>query len=200
MTTNDSMTTTDPVTTTDSMTTDAPPATPLRPAADEAALLQWRTRDTTRHLAQGTLGALAIALVTGIALWSPLGHGNLVQLLLVHLTAGLLGTLLFVPFIVIHWRDGKEPLSHLLWPFRLLAGWQVDPHARKRLVGHFFLWFVILMTISGLIIAAPAIAYLAGVPETLPYGGHAPLLAIHRWLTPFLLAGLFWHLPKEERA
>lgn len=169
--------------------------------AGESALLRWRTHDTSRNLAQGLCGALAIALVSGLALWTRLGHGNLVQvLLLVHLAAGALAFLLFLPFIVIHWRDGREPLRHLLWPFPLIAEWQWDAYARKRLIGHAFLWLFVAVAVSGLVIAAPAILYLAGHPLTLPYGGHAPLLALHRWLTLVLLVAFVWHLPKKARS
>lgn len=166
----------------------------------DSAILLWRTRDTSRHLAQGMTGALIITLITGGALWLRLGHGNLIQLLLlVHLASGVLATLFFLPFIVIHWQDGREPLLHLIWPFRLLREVKWDAYARKRLVGHAFLWVVLLVVLSGLVTAAPAVAYLAGHPVPLPYGGHVPLLAIHRWLTLAVFAGLLWHLPKEER-
>lgn len=166
----------------------------------DSALLRWRTRDTSRHLAQGLAGALIIALLTGAALWLRLGHGNLVQLLLlVHLASGSLAALLFFPFIVIHWQDGREPLLHLIWPLRLLREAKRDAYAGKRLVGHAFLWVVLAVMLSGLAIAAPSVAYLLDHPVTLPYGGHVPLLGIHRWLTPLVLACLLWHLPKEER-
>jgi hypothetical protein len=184
------------------MNTTLPVSGPAQPAAPSngAALLRWRTHDTSRHLAQGLVGALAIALITGCALWTRIGNGNLVQLLLlVHLAAGLLAFLLFVPFIIIHWRDGREPLKHLLWPFPLLAEWQWDAYARKRLIGHAFLWLFVFVVATGLIVAAPAVGYLAGHPVTLPYGGHAPLLGLHRWLTLALFAAFIWHLPKKSR-
>lgn len=165
------------------------------------AALRWRTRDTSRHLIQGFIGAFAIAAVTGLLLWLPVGHGNLVQvLLLTHLTAGVMTVLFFIPFIVIHWRDGREPLMHLIWPFRLIREVRWDVYAGKRLIGHGFMWSLLIVVFSGLIIALPAIAYLAGYPLTLPYGGHVPLLKAHRWLTVPLLICLWWHLPKKDRS
>lgn len=174
------------------------PSTPL-PTADAA--LRWRTRDTSRHLLQGFIGAFAIAAVTGGLLLLRVGHGNLVQVLLFsHLAAGLLALMFFIPFLVTHWRDGNEPLRHLLWPFPLIAEVRWDDYARKRLIGHGLMWSLALVLLSGLIVMLPAIAYLAGRPVTLPYGGHVGLLAAHTWLTLPLLAGLFFHLPREDRS
>lgn len=174
------------------------PHAPALPTTDDA--LRWRTRDTSRHLVQGFIGALAIATVTGLLLWLRLGHNHLVQVLLLsHLAAGLLALLFFVPFIVIHWRDGREPLRHLLWPFPLIAELRWDAYAGKRLLGHAFMWSLALVLLSGLIVALPAVAYLAGYPVTLPYGGHVGLLRGHAWLTLPLLVCLWCHLPKEDR-
>lgn len=164
------------------------------------AALRWRTRDTSRHLLQGFIGAFAIATVTGGLLFLRIGHGNLVQVLLFgHLAAGLLAFMFFIPFIVTHWRDGREPLRHLVWPFPLIAELRWDAYARKRLIGHGFMWSLLLVLLSGLIVALPSVAYLAGWPATLPYGSHVGLLRAHAWLMPPLLAGLFFHLPHEDR-
>lgn len=171
-----------------------------RAASADATLLRWRTRDTSRHLIQGFIGAFAIAAVSGLLLWLRIGHDNVVQILLLsHLAAGLLAFLFFIPFIVTHRRDGREPLLNLVWPFRLIGELRWDIYARKRLIGHGFLWSLLLVLASGLIVALPAIAYLAGQPVTLPYGGHVGLLRSHAWLTLPLLTGLWWHLPKEDR-
>ncbi len=174
------------------------PPSPLLPSAEAA--LHWRTRDTTRHLLQGFIGAFAIAAVTGGLLVLDIGHGDLIQVMLLsHLAAGLLALVFFVPFIVTHWRDGHEPLRHLVWPFRLLGELRRDVYARQRLIGHALLWSLALVLLSGLIVMLPAIAYLAGWPATLPYGSHVGLLAAHTWLTLPLLTGLWFHLPREDR-
>jgi hypothetical protein len=180
------------------MTTPARTATTI-PSPD-AALLRWRTHDSSRHLMQGFIGAFAIAGITGLLLWLNLGHGNFIQLvLLTHLAAGTLSFFMFVPFIVIHWRDGREPLRNLLWPFRLIPELQWDSYARKRLIGHGLMWLLMIVLLSGLIVSLPAIAYLAGRPMTLPYGAHVELLRAHAWMTIPLFAGLIWHLPKKDR-
>lgn len=179
------------------MTTHVTTASP--PSAEDATL-RWRTRDTSRHLMQGFTGAFAIACCTGLLLWLNFGHGNFIQLLLLtHLAAGALSCLMFLPFIIIHWRDGREPLLHLLWPFRLIPELQWDAYARKRLIGHALMWLLTLVLISGLLVSLPALAYLAGRPLTLPYGVHLSLLRPHAWLTLPLLISLIWHLPKKER-
>lgn len=169
------------------------------PAAD-VVRLDWRTRDTSRHLLLAFIASFGIALATGALLWLRLGHNNLVQvLLLTHLAAGLLALFFFIPFIVIHWRDGREPLLHLIFPFRLFAEWHWDLLARRRLIGHGLLWSLAPVLFSGLLVAAPAIAYLAGHPVTLPYGAHVWLLRLHLWLTPLVLLFLAFHLPREDR-
>lgn len=165
------------------------------------ATLRWRTRDTSRHLLQGFIGAFAIATVSSGLLLLRIGHGNLVQVLLfTHLAAGLLALMFFIPFIVIHWRDGREPLRHLFWPFALIAELRWDDFARKRLIGHALMWSLGLVLLSGLIVVLPAIAYLAGYPVTLPYGGHVVLLRAHSWLMLPLLVALFFHLPRKDRS
>lgn len=169
------------------------------PTAESAPLL-WRTRDTGRQLLNAFVASFAIALATGALLYCRLGHGNLVQVLLIaHLGAGALALFFFLPFAVIHWRDGREPLLHLVWPFRLIAEWQWDEVARRRLIGHALLWLLALVLLSGLVVALPAVAYLAGHPVTLPYGGHRWLLQIHTWATPALLLTLFLHFPRKDR-
>lgn len=173
----------------------------MNPATRDAALLNWRTHDTTRHLLFAFLGAFAGALVTGVLLWLDVGHAHLTQVLIVaHLAAGVLALAFFVPFVVVHWRDGKEPLVHLVLPLRLLAEWRWDVLARRRLVGHALMWSLALLIVSGCVVAAPALLYLAGYPLTLPYGAHVWLLDAHRWLTPLPLVALAAHFPMEERS
>lgn len=171
----------------------------VTPNAD-TALLCWRTRDTARHLLLAFIASFAIALTSSALLWLKLGHGNFVQVLLItHLVSGLLALFFFVPFVVIHWRDGREPLLHLIFPFRLLAEVRWDSLARHRLLGHALLWALAIVLLSGLVVVLPALAYLSGRPVTLPYGGHVWLLQIHLWATPALLLFLVLHLPKEDR-
>lgn len=175
----------------------------MTPPPSTAAMgeLRWRTRDTSRHLLQGFIAAFAIAAVTGGLLLVDIGHGNLIQVLLLsHLAAGLLTLFFFIPFVVTHWRDGGEPLRHLIWPFALIGDMSRDRFARQRLIGHGLLWSLAAVLLSGLIVMLPAIAYLAGWPATLPYGGHVDLLRIHVWLTLPLLGALLGHLPREDRA
>lgn len=174
--------------------------TPASPADNAAARLLWRTRDTARHLLLAFVASFAVALATSALLFVGLGHGNLVQvLLLTHLAAGLLALFFFVPFVVIHWRDGREPLVHLIFPFRLLPEWRWDIVARRRLIGHALLWLLLPVLVSGLAVVLPAVAYLAGRPATLPYGGQYWLLQIHLWTTPLVLVALVLHFPRKDR-
>jgi len=162
----------------------------------DQATLAWRTRDTTRQLAHALLIAFAISLVSGLLLWLRVGHDNLAQvLLLTHLCAGLLTTILFLPFIILHWNDGKEALRHLFWPLSIVRAARHDPIARKRLLGLAVLWMLLLVLLSGLLVSAPAVAYLAGYPVIWPYGGQALLIDIHSLLTPLLILILLLHLP-----
>lgn len=163
-------------------------------------LLRWRTRDTARQLLLGFVTALAIAAATGLLLWLRVGHGNFIQVLLTgHLVAGMLALIFFLPFVVIHWRDGREPLRHLFYPFRLIAAMAHDACARRRLIGHGLLWSMLAVLASGVLVSLPAIAYLAAAPQTLPYGGHVWLLRIHDGACIPLLILLCLHFPGEDR-
>lgn len=172
----------------------------------ESAGLVWRTRDTTQQFAIALLVSSAIALVSGLLLWLRLGHDNLAQvLLLTHLCAGLLAAMLFVPFIVLHWTDGREPRRHLFWPIGIVrqirrsASPAAGRIARQRLLGLSVLWVLLLVLLSGLLVAAPALVYLAGYPLTWPYGGQVLLVVVHRLLTPLLILILVLHLPWRKR-
>jgi Na+/proline symporter len=176
-------------------------ARPAQAALPPAALgLAWRTRATTRTLLHGLAVALAIAVFTGVGLWLDPAHDGLHQVMLLsHLAAGALASILFVAFATIHLRDGREPLACVLLPLLLLPRLRADRFARRRLVGHGLLWVLALAVLSGLAIAAPGLAYLSGHPQTLPYGMHVWLLELHLWATPALGVGLAWHLPWGER-
>lgn len=176
-------------------------ARPAQAALPPAALgLAWRTRATTRTLLHGLAVALAIAVLTGVGLWLDPDHDGLHQVMLLsHLAAGALASILFVAFATIHLRDGREPLACVLLPLLLLPRLRADRFARRRLVGHGLLWVLALAVLSGLAIAAPGLAYLSGHPQTLPYGMHVWLLELHLWATPALGVGLAWHLPWGER-
>lgn len=164
-------------------------------------LLQWRTRATVRQLLLAMLTSLAIALCSGGLLWLGGGHDNFRQLLLItHLAAGLLTCLFFFPFVTLHWRDGGEPWPHLFLPFALFGALRRDTSARHRLLGIALLWNLFVVLGSGLLVMLPAVAYLAGEARTLPYGAHVWLLQLHRWPSLLLLALLFLHMPKEDRA
>lgn len=163
--------------------------------------LCWRTRDTTRTLANALMVALAITLVSGLLLWLPQRHDNLAQvLLLTHLCAGVVALILTLPFVILHWRDGREPLRHLCWPLPLVRAARVDAIAGKRLLGLGLLWSLAIVLLSGLGISLPALAYLGGRPLTWPYGLAQSLLDSHRLLTLPLLLALFWHLPRENKS
>lgn len=172
------------------------------PPEPPAALgLAWRTRATTRELLHALAVALAIACFTGGGLWLDPAHDGVHQVMLLsHLAAGALTAILFAAFAAIHLRDGREPPACIVLPLLLLPRLRGDRFARRRLVGHGLLWALGLVLLSGLVIAAPGLAYLAGRPQTLPYGMHVWLLDLHRWATPAVAAGLAWHLPWGERA
>lgn len=182
---------------------DAPGADPGREAAATkvagAIPLRWRTRETTRHLLEACLASVALCLVTAVPLWLDAGDANLLQVLLVtHLAAGTLGLFFLIPYLASHLKDGREPWKDLLWPFRLIPELRWEPYAAKRLHGHALMWGLLVVFASGLLLSAPALLYLAGVPRTLPYGGGAWLLRIHEWATAAAVALMLLHIPARE--
>lgn len=165
-----------------------------------AAPLAWRTRDTTRHLLNAYIGGFGISLVTGVMLWLDVGGANLATVLLVtHLAAGTLGLFFFVPYIVAHLKDGREPWQNLLWPFRLIPELRWEPYAWKRLHGHLLMWGNWWLLLTGVVIAAPGVLYLSGYPLTLPYGASAWLTWIHDAFTVVILALMVFHFPAKDR-
>ncbi|MDR2164874.1 MAG: hypothetical protein LBO79_04435 [Zoogloeaceae bacterium] len=167
------------------------------PAGD--GLLVWRTRESSRHLLLAMVYSLGIAVATGVLLLLPLENEHLTLVALVtHLVAGVLAFVFFVPFLFIHLKDGRESLLSLFLPWRLLRRVYRGETLYHRLLGYLLMWCLWIVFASGLVIAFPAIAYLAGRPMTLlPYGGHAALLRIHLGVSGFLLVVLLLHFPKR---
>lgn len=165
-----------------------------------AAALPWRTREATRHLLLAATTSLGVTAATGLGLLAGPDNDNLVALLLLpHLAAGVLALILFTPFVIIHWRDGREPLVHLLLPFRLLLAPPGTPFLRQRLLGHLLLWSLALVLLSGVLSLVPALAYLLGTPFTLPYGTQDMLMQGHRWLSLPLAGSALLHYPRTAR-
>ncbi|MDR1661943.1 MAG: hypothetical protein LBR95_05905 [Azoarcus sp.] len=175
--------------------------TPVEPdtAADAAdGLLAWRTRESSRHLLMSTVYSLGIACATGIALLLPLENGNLVLLALVaHLTSGALALVFFIPFLFVHLSDGKEPVLHLVMPWRLLHRLYRGEPLYHRLLGYLLMWCSILTIVTGLAIAAPALSYLAGRAAILPYGVGPALLRVHLTFSGLLVFFVLLHFPKR---
>lgn len=172
----------------------------LQASNPASATLVWRTRDSARHLLQASIASLALCLASGLVLWLSPPHDHLILVALcTHLSAGVLAGIFFLPFVVIHLQDGREPLGLLLQPWRLLPAALQEPVARHRLMGHGLLWSLLLALGSGLVIALPAVAYLAGRPVTLPYGSQYLLLDLHQGATLACLGLLLLHFPWKER-
>jgi hypothetical protein len=174
-------------------------SSPASPAQTEGSgLLVWRTRASSRHLLMAMVYSLGITAASAALLWLPLKNSHLTLLALVtHLVSGALALIFFVPFLFIHLRDGRESLFNLVMPWRLLHRVYRDETLYHRLLGYGLMWCLWLVCLSGLTIAAPAIAYLANHPMTLPYGTHALLLHAHRGGTLLLLLLLILHFPKK---
>jgi hypothetical protein len=163
-----------------------------------APTFPWRTRETSRHLMMAMAYSLGIALATGVALLLPLGNGHLTLIMLVaHLVSGALALVFFVPFLFVHLQDGKEPLRHLVMPWRMAQRMFKGENLYHRLIGYGLMWWLWLVFLSGLVIAAPAIAYLAGHPTTLPFGTSAWLLGLHLGFSELLVVFLLLHFPKR---
>lgn len=176
------------------------PTANARPALANVIALQWRTRETTHQLLHAFIAGFGIALASGVLLWLDAGGAALTQVLLVvHLVAGVLGVIFFVVFLGAHLKDGREPWQTLLFPLRLVPELRWDPYARKRLHGHALMWCNVLLLVSGLVIAAPALAYLLGKPATLPYGASHWLLRLHEAATPLALLLMLLHVPAQEK-
>lgn len=175
-------------------------ADPLPSTAAPVIPLAWRTRETTRHLLQAYIGGFGISLATGALLWLDLGSANLKQVMLVtHLVAGTLGLMFFAVYLFAHLKDGREPWRTLLFPLRLIPELRREPFAWKRLHGHALMWTNGLLLFSGLLMSLPAVWYLSGKPETLPYGMSHRLLLVHDWATPLALALMVLHFPAREK-
>lgn len=163
--------------------------------------LEWRTRDTTRHLLEAFIGGFGISLVTGVLLWLDVGGTALAQVMLItHLVAGSLGLLFFAVYVVFHLKDGHEPVRNLLWPFRLIPEIPWDPYAAKRLHGHALLWANALVLLTGVVIAFPGLTHLLGRPDLiLPYGANYWLTGVHDAFTLVAIGLLFFHFPSRDR-
>ncbi|MDR2624701.1 MAG: hypothetical protein LBC37_00015 [Zoogloeaceae bacterium] len=167
-------------------------------------LLPWRTRAASRHLLLALVYCLGIVAATGLLLALPLPNAHLTLVALAaHLVSGLLAVFFFVPFLVCHLRDGHEPLLSLLLPWRVARRCSGGDSRTHRLLGYGLTLTLLTVAASGLVIIAPAVAYLAGKPFLLldfwPGNGHRFWLMAHAWGTLLLVALLFCHFPKRSR-
>ena len=168
-----------------------------KPDAAEA-LLVWRTRESSRHLLMAMIYSLGIACATGIALLLPLENGHLTLVALVaHLVSGALALVFFIPFLFVHLSDGREPIRHLVMPWRLLHRLYKGEPLYHRVLGYMLMWCLLLVLATGLAIAAPAIFYLAGQPSILPYGVGPALLRVHFTFSGLLVFFMLLHFPKR---
>jgi hypothetical protein len=172
--------------------------TPEKSASAE--LLPWRTKAASRHLLMAMIYSLAITAATGVILLLPLKNEHLTLIALVmHLVSGALALLFFLPFLLTHLKDGREPFWNLFLPWRLLHRLYRGESLYHRLLGYSLMWSILLVFVSGICIMAPAIAYLLGRPMTLlPYGGHAFILKVHLGAFAFLFLFLVLHFPKRS--
>ncbi|MDR1648084.1 MAG: hypothetical protein LBR88_08645 [Zoogloeaceae bacterium] len=161
--------------------------------------LVWQTKASSRHLLLATVYSLGVATATGIVLMLPLKNEHVTLIALVaHLVSGFLTLVFFLPFLLTHLKDGRESVWSLFLPWRLLHRIYRGETRYHRLLGYLLMWSLWIVFASGLVIAAPAIAYLSGHPFTLlPYGGHSLLLWAHRGITLLLLFFLILHFPKK---
>jgi hypothetical protein len=167
------------------------------PATGEG-LLVWRTRESSRHLLMAMLYSLGIATATGLILTLPLGNGHLILVALVaHLVSGGLALVFFIPFLFIHLRDGREPVLNLFMPWRLLHRLYRGESLYHRVLGYLLTGCTVLVIVTGLVIAAPAVLFLAGEPTILPFGTSAMLLRVHVVFSVLLVLFVLLHFPKK---
>jgi hypothetical protein len=148
--------------------------------------------------------SLGIAAATGVLLLLPLPNAHLTLLTLVaHLVSGLLAGVFFLPFLFVHLKDGRERLRHLFMPWKLRRRIYLGETHHHRLLGYILTLGVAIVLLTGLAIALPAIAYLAGHPVTwlrvIPseWGGHSLILKIHLGVSVLLIVALLLHFPKR---
>jgi hypothetical protein len=174
-------------------------------SSPESSLIPWRTRESSRHLLMATVYSLGVAGATGVLLLLPLANSHITLLALAaHLTSGALAGMFFIPFLFIHLKDGREPLHHLFMPWRLRRRIYLGETHHHRLLGFILTLSVVVVLLTGLVIALPAVAFLAGRPVTLlefipsKWGGHSGLLSLHLGASSLLIVALLLHFPKRK--
>lgn len=174
------------------------PSAYLERTPSESVGVRWRDSDAMRRLAGALMIDLGVAMATGLALMFDFRHDAFLHLLVaVHLASGALALFFFTAFVAWHWRDCRETLARLLFPFLLLHR-KDDPYALRRLQGYLLMWPMLGVLATGLLIALPAVAYLAGNPQTLPYGLSESLRLGHRWLSLLLPLAMWGHLARKK--
>jgi hypothetical protein len=174
------------------------PQKTLSEAGAAEGLPVLRTRESSRNLLMSMVYSFGIACATGIVLLLPFGNEHLVLVALVaHLVSGALALVFFIPFLFAHLSGAKEPLLHLVMPWRLLHRLYKGEPLYHRLLGYFLMWCLTLTIATGLAIAAPAISYLSGQPAILPYGVGPALLRLHFTFSGLFVFFVLLHFPKR---
>lgn len=162
----------------------------------------WHTPESSMRLLMALINSLAVACASGLILLVPIGNAHVTLIaLVVHLVSGVLTLVFFVPYLFTHLRNVREPLRSLLMPWRLRSN-RVFRHETRhhRLIGYGLALFYLGLSISGVVISAPAIAFLSGKPAILPLGMSAILLLIHQCLTALFFVFLGLHIWKRVKS
>ncbi len=119
----------------------------------------------------------------------------------IHLLSGFIGFFFIIPYILNHHKDkGEDTLNLILFwrAFRRHAQ-ESDWSYQQRIYGHILNWVMALLGLSGLIIALPAILWLAGIVWLPGYLVYQIGNLIHLGLALIALAFIGFHIARKRK-
>ncbi len=144
--------------------------------------------------------SFGVALVTGLWYWlvSHEINWNASQLVLIlHLAGGGICLLLFPVYFLLHQKDKQQRWWWLVLPWSVKRTEDESAqHLQQRRLGHMVTWLMLVILLSGLIIALPGLLFYTGHIWLQGYGNFQWLALLHTIatlaLSPLLLIHILW--------
>lgn len=119
----------------------------------------------------------------------------------IHLITGIIGFFYLTPYVQAHYKEKDEDALNLilLWRAFRRRDDESDWSYQQRIYGHILNWLMVLLGISGLILALPGVLWLGGVVWLAGYSAYQIANLTHLGLALVTLAFIGFHIARKRK-
>lgn len=119
----------------------------------------------------------------------------------VHLIAGVASFFFLAPYVLVHAKEKKEEVFNLIFLWRAIRRQndETDWSYQQRIFGHILNWIMVLLALSGLLLALPGVLWLGGVVWLAGYPAYQIANLAHLGLAMFALALIGLHIARKRK-